>query len=64
MQNTKQGISINFWLTHEEIAECIGTCRESVTRTLSQFKKRRLVARRGSTLGIHDRSGLEAIGSR
>ncbi|MFY9730465.1 MAG: Crp/Fnr family transcriptional regulator [Candidatus Acidiferrales bacterium] len=63
MQNTKQGISINFSLTHEEIAECIGTCRESVTRTLSEFKRQRLVARQGSTLRIHDRSGLEAIGS-
>lgn len=64
IKNTKQGISINLSLTHEEIAECIGTCRESVTRTLSEFKRQRLVARQGSTLRIHNRSGLEAIGSR
>jgi CRP/FNR family cyclic AMP-dependent transcriptional regulator len=63
-KNTKQGISTNLSLTHEEIAECIGTCRESVTRTLSEFKRQRLVARQGSALRIHDRSGLEAIGSR
>jgi CRP/FNR family transcriptional regulator, cyclic AMP receptor protein len=64
MQNTKQGISISFSLTHEEIAECIGTCRESVTRTLSKFKRRRLVARQGSTLRIANRSALEVIGGR
>jgi CRP/FNR family transcriptional regulator, cyclic AMP receptor protein len=64
MQNTNQGISINLSLTHEEIAECIGTTRESVTRTLSQFKRRHLVTRQGSTLRIPDRSALEAIGSR
>jgi CRP/FNR family transcriptional regulator, cyclic AMP receptor protein len=64
MQNTKQGISFNLSLTHEEIAECIGTTRESVTRTLSQFKRQHLVTRQGSTLRIPDRSALEAIGSR
>ena len=64
MQNIKQGSSINFSLTHEEIAECIGTCRESVTRTLSEFKRQRLVALQGSTLRIYDRSALEVIGSR
>ena len=63
MQNTKQGTSISFSLTHEEIAECIGTCRESVTRTLSEFKRRRLVARQGSTLRITNRSVFEVIGS-
>jgi len=62
MENAEQGGPINFSLTHEEIAECIGTCRESVTRTLSEFKRQRLVTRKGSTLRIHDRSVLEAIG--
>jgi CRP/FNR family transcriptional regulator len=49
-------------LTHEEIAEFIGTTRETVTRTLSEFKNRNLVALQGSTLMISDRAALETIG--
>jgi CRP/FNR family transcriptional regulator len=39
-------------LTHEEIAEFIGTTRETVTRTLSDFKSQRLVTLQGSNLMI------------
>ena len=49
-------------LTHEEIAEFIGTTRETVTRTLSDFKSRQLVALHGSTLLISDRPALQVIG--
>jgi len=49
-------------LTHEEIAEFIGTTRETVTRTLREFKSRQLVALQGSTLMISNRPALEAIG--
>lgn len=49
-------------LTHEEIAEFIGTTRETVTRTLSEFKSRRLVVLEGSTLLIANRQALETIG--
>ena len=49
-------------LTHEEIAAFIGTTRETVTRTLSEFKTRHLVALQGSTLSISDRPALTAIG--
>ena len=61
-KNTKQGTPIKLPLTHEEIAEFIGTTRETVTRTLSQFKSRQLVALEGSTLMISNRPALEAIG--
>jgi CRP/FNR family cyclic AMP-dependent transcriptional regulator len=61
-KNTKQGTTIKLPLTHEEIAEFIGTTRETVTRTLSQFKSRQLVALEGSTLMISNRPALEAIG--
>ena len=50
-------------LTHEEIAEFIGTTRETVTRTLSNFKSRQLVALHGSTLLISNRPALETIGA-
>jgi CRP/FNR family transcriptional regulator len=61
-KTTKQGTPIKLPLTHEEIAEFIGTTRETVTRTLTQFKSRQLVALDGSTLMISNRQALEAIG--
>ena len=49
-------------LTHEEIAAFIGTTRETVTRTLGEFKSRQLVALQGSNLVISNRPALEVIG--
>ena len=62
-RDTKQGTPIKLPLTHEEIAEFIGTTRETVTRTLSEFKSRQLVALEGSTLMISNRPALETIGA-
>ncbi len=56
---TKVGTQITMHLTHEEIAEFIGSTRETVTRTLSDFRSRRLVTLRGSTLSIPNRAALE-----
>jgi len=61
--DTNEGAPVKLPLTHEEIAEFIGTTRETVTRTLSEFKSRQLVALRGSTLTISNRPALEAIGA-
>ena len=61
-KDTKQSTQIKLPLTHEEIAEFIGTTRETVTRTLSDFKNRQLVALQGSTLMISNRPALETIG--
>jgi len=60
-QETKQGTRIKMPLTHEEIGEFIGTSRETVTRTLSDFKRRHLVALQGSTLLIPNRAALENL---
>src|SRR5271154_1165737 len=57
-----QGTPIRLPMTHEEIAEFIGTTRETVTRTLSNFRSRQLVVLHGSTLLISNRSALESIG--
>lgn len=46
-------------LTHEQIGEFIGASRETVTRTLSIFKNRRLVAQHGCTIEIPCRDALE-----
>jgi CRP/FNR family cyclic AMP-dependent transcriptional regulator len=46
-------------MTHEEIGEFIGASRETVTRTLSIFKNRQLVAQHGCTITIPSRNALE-----
>ncbi len=48
-------------LTHEEIAEMIGTSRETVTRLFAIFKRKQLVEVRGSTLVITNKAGLEKV---
>lgn len=60
-QTTDSGTRFHFPLTHEEIGEFIGTSRETVTRTLSVFKTRRLVAFNGATLTIPSRGALESF---
>lgn len=48
-------------MTHEEMAQRIGSSRETVTRLLSELKKKRLIRLEGATLVIRDRPALEAI---
>lgn len=48
-------------LTHEEMAQMIGSSRETVTRLLGDLKKRELIHLDGSTLVIRDRGALEAL---
>lgn len=62
VKTTKTETSIKLPLTHEEIAEFIGTTRETVTRTLSEFKNLRLVAVEGSSLMISNRQAPETLG--
>ena len=61
-KDAKHGMPIKLPLTHEEIAEFIGSTRETVTRTFSEFKSRQLVTLQGSTLLISNRPALETIG--
>jgi CRP/FNR family cyclic AMP-dependent transcriptional regulator len=48
-------------LTHEEIAEMIGTTRETVSRLFSDFKKKQLLQVKGSTLIIRNKPALEKM---
>jgi CRP/FNR family cyclic AMP-dependent transcriptional regulator len=48
-------------MTHEEMAQRIGSSRETVTRLLGNLKKKRLIRLEGATLVIRDRTGLEAL---
>lgn len=53
------GIHLKISYTHEEIAQMIGTSRETVTRLLKDFRDRRLITIKGSDLIIHDKERLE-----
>jgi CRP/FNR family transcriptional regulator len=48
-------------MTHEEMAQMIGSSRETVTRLLSDLKKKELIRLEGSTLVIRNRPALEAL---
>lgn len=48
-------------LTHEEIAQMIGTSRETVTRLFAEMKKRQIVQTKGSTLVIRNTAALREI---
>jgi CRP/FNR family transcriptional regulator len=50
-------------LTQEEIAQMIGTTRETVTRLFAQFKKRRIAQLNSSILLIRDKDALKALAS-
>ncbi len=52
---------VKLTLTHEEIAEAIGTTRETVSRLFSEFKRKQLVQLKGATLFIRSRPTLEKI---
>ena len=52
---------IRLTLTQEEIAEVIGTTRETVTRLFANFKKKQLLQVQGETLVIHSRFALEQM---
>lgn len=60
-KKTREGTQVKVPLTHEEIAEFIGTTRETVTRTLSDFKARNLVTIHGSNLTVANPAALEMI---
>ena len=57
----KQEPRVKLALTHEEIAQMIGTSRETVTRLFADFKKRQIVQTKGSTLVIRNKTALRMI---
>jgi CRP-like cAMP-binding protein len=48
-------------LIHEEIAQIIDASRETVTRLFSDFKSKRLVEVKGSTVTIKNQPALESL---
>lgn len=62
---SKQSAEIRVYpaLTHEEMAQMIGSSRETVTRLMGDLKKKELIRAEGSTLVIQNRMALEALAS-
>ncbi|HVR42135.1 MAG TPA: Crp/Fnr family transcriptional regulator [Thermoanaerobaculia bacterium] len=58
---TPRGTRIRVLLTHEDIAQRIGTTRETVTRLLSDFRRRGVVEVKGSSFTVLDRGVLEDL---
>ena len=54
-------IRITLALTHEEIAQMIGSSRETVTRLFGEFKRKQFLQVKGSTLIIKDKAALESV---
>lgn len=47
--------------THEELAQLIGTSRETVTRVLARLRRSKVIEIRGSKLTLHDVAALQRI---
>ena len=60
-EKTKDGWRVKLALTHEEIAQIIGTSRETVTRLLADFRKHETAVLKGSTLLIKNKPALERL---
>lgn len=54
-------VRVKLALTHEEMAQLIGCSRESVSRSLGEFKKQRLLELNGSTLLVRNKVALESL---
>ncbi len=54
-------VRIHAPVTHEEMAQRIGASRETVTRLLSDLRKKDLIKLEGTTLVIKNRPALEAL---
>jgi len=56
----KGQVRIKMTLTHEEIAQMIGSSRETVTRLLAEFRRKQLLQIVGSTPILRNKADLEA----
>lgn len=52
---------LRFPMTHQELAEILGVTRETLTRLLSDFERRKLIRCRRTTLIIEDESALRTL---
>lgn len=60
-ESTPKGIRLKVLLTHEEIAQMIGTTRETVTRLLSDLKRKKIIDVKGSTVLVLQKDDLQQM---
>lgn len=60
-QHTNGCAQVKLAFTHGEIAEMIGTTRETVTRLFTDFTKKKLLQRVGATLTFRNKLALEQM---
>lgn len=60
-QETPGGLRLKLTLTQEEIAQLLGLTRETVTRILGEFRRKRIAEFSGSTLWIRDKQSLSRM---
>jgi len=56
-----RGTLVALKITHQEMANLIGSTRETVSLTLAQFKRKGLIQTEGRKVIISDREGLRAL---
>lgn len=56
-----RGTMVALKITHQELANLIGSTRETVSLTLSQFKKKNLICTEGRKVIISDHENLRAL---
>jgi CRP-like cAMP-binding protein len=56
-----RGVLVSLKITHQEMANLIGSTRETVSLTLSQFKRRGFIHTEGRKVILADRDGLRAL---
>jgi CRP/FNR family transcriptional regulator, cyclic AMP receptor protein len=56
-----RGTLVSLKITHQEMANLIGSTRETVSLTLSQFKRKGLIQTDGRKVILADRDGLRAL---
>ena len=57
----EDGLQIGLKITHQEMANLIGSTRETISLTLAQFKKKGLLDLNGRTVVLKDQEGLGAM---
>lgn len=58
-KNTTKGIEINLGMTRQDIANIVGTTRETASRAMSQLKKKKYIDMNGKSIIIKDINKLK-----
>jgi CRP/FNR family cyclic AMP-dependent transcriptional regulator len=60
-QETEVGVQVGLKITHQEMANLIGSTRETISLALAQFKKKGLLDMNGRTVVLLDLEGLRSV---